>query len=41
MHRPTVVTVIAVWMMQATVHEIIDMIAVRDNFVPATWAVLV
>lgn len=36
-----IVTVIAVRMMQPAIHEIIHVIAMRDGFVPAIWAVLV
>jgi hypothetical protein len=36
-----VVTVIAMRMVKPAIHEIIDMIAMRDGFVPAIWAVLV
>jgi hypothetical protein len=36
-----IVAVIAVRMMKLAVHQIIDMIAMRDGFVSAIWAVLV
>jgi hypothetical protein len=36
-----IVAVIAVRMMQPAVHEIVDVIAVRNGLVPAIWAVLV
>ena len=35
-----IVAVIAVRMMQPAVHEIINMIAMRDGLVPAVWPVL-
>jgi hypothetical protein len=41
LHGPVIVTVIAVRMMQPAIHEIIHVIAMRDGFVPAIWAVLV
>jgi hypothetical protein len=34
-----IVAVITVWMMQATIHEIIHMVAVRDRFVAAPGSV--
>jgi hypothetical protein len=37
--RPVVVAVIAVRMMQAPVHEVVDMVAVRHGFVAAVRAV--
>jgi hypothetical protein len=40
LHRPVIVAVIAVRVMQPAVHEIIDVIAVRDGLVAAVWAVL-
>ncbi|HMJ30599.1 MAG TPA: hypothetical protein VK512_17965 [Xanthobacteraceae bacterium] len=36
-----VIAVIAVWVMKLPVHEIVDVIAMRDGFVPAVRAVLV
>jgi hypothetical protein len=36
-----IVAVIAVRMMKPAVHEIIYVVAMRDGFVPAIWAVLV
>jgi hypothetical protein len=36
-----IVAVIAMRMMQPAVHDIIHVIAMRDGFVPAIWAVLV
>ena len=34
-HRPVVVAMIAMRMMQTTVHEVIDMVAMRNGFVSA------
>jgi len=36
-----IVAVITVWKMQPVVHEIIDMVTMRDRFVSTIWAVLV
>lgn len=38
LYRTMIITVIAVRMVQMAVDEIIDMIAVRDRFVAAAWA---
>src|ERR1700682_2935758 len=38
---PVVVAMIAVWMMQVAIHQVVDMVAMRDRFVPAAGAVLV
>jgi hypothetical protein len=36
-----IVTVIAMRMMQPAIHEIIDMVAMRDRFVSTVWAMFV
>jgi hypothetical protein len=35
-----IVAVVAVWMVQPAVYEIVNMVAMRDGFVTAVWAVL-
>ena len=39
LHRPVVVAVIAVRMMEVSVHEIVNVVAVRYGFVPAPRSV--
>ena len=34
-----VVAVVAVWVMQVTIDEVVDVVAVRDGFVATVWAV--
>ncbi len=41
LHSPVIITVIAVGMVQSSVHEIIDVVPVGYGFVPATWPMLV
>jgi hypothetical protein len=41
LHGSVVVAVVAVRMMQPAVHEIIDMIAMRNGFMSAIWPMLV
>src|SRR5687767_4511608 len=41
LHRPMVVAMIAMGMMQMAVYQIIDVVAMRDRFMPAGGAVLV
>jgi hypothetical protein len=41
LHRPVIVAMIAVRMMQAPVHEVIDVVAMWNGFVPATRAMRV
>jgi hypothetical protein len=41
LHRPVVVAMIAMRMMQMPVHEVIDVIAMRNGFVPAARAMRV
>ena len=36
-----IVTVIAMWMMQPAIYEVIDVVTMRYRFVSAAWAVLV
>ena len=40
LHGPVIVTVVSVRMMQASVNDIIHVIAMRDGFMPTIWAVL-
>ena len=39
--RPMVVAVAAVWVMQMSVHQVVDMVAVRHGLVTAAWTMLV
>jgi hypothetical protein len=41
LHNPVVITMIAVRMVQSSIHEIVDMVAVGHGFMPATWPMLV
>lgn len=38
-YRPVVVAVVPMWVVQVTVDQIVDMVAMRDSFMPATRAV--
>ena len=38
--RTVVVAMVSMWMMQATVDQVIDVVAVRDGLMPAVRAVL-
>jgi hypothetical protein len=40
LHGPVVVAMIAMRMMEPSVHKVIDMITVRDGFVSAFWTML-
>jgi hypothetical protein len=41
LHGPVIIAMIAVRMVQPTVHEIVDMVTVRHLFVSAVWSVCV
>jgi hypothetical protein len=38
LYQSVVVAMVAMGMMQPSIHEVIDMIAVRYGFVPTRWA---
>ena len=39
--KPMIIAVVAVWVVQPPVNEIVDMIAVRNLFVSAIWTMRV